>query len=96
MPALTVLISKTPFFITTNYTGFMAVQLTNEFYTMAYDGTNNPTLIANPEVSNGNTFGIGTFPIIYKDTLFYLYYNTSGVTQLVKFGGTSLSLSSKS
>ncbi|MEO7210827.1 MAG: T9SS type A sorting domain-containing protein, partial [Chitinophagaceae bacterium] len=65
---------------------------TNQYQYMQYDGTNNPTLIPNPENSSTNNGGVSGFPIIYNDTLFFIYDNTSNVYQLGKLDGTTATL----
>lgn len=64
----------------------------NQYQFMQYDGTNNPTLIANPENSGSNGGGVTGFPIVNDDTLFFQYYNTSNIYQLGKFDGTTETL----
>jgi hypothetical protein len=64
----------------------------NQYQYAVYDGVSTPTLIANPQDGSSNNGGIAGLPIVYNDTLFFQYYNTSNVVQLAKTGGTSISL----
>ena len=68
---------------------------TLQYQLMEYNGTANPTLIANPQnaAANGggptNTDGMS---VVYNDTLFFQYYDVNNVYRLAKFGGTAVSL----
>ncbi len=64
----------------------------NQYQYLQYDGTNNPTLVANPQDESANQGGVSGFPIVYNDTLFFQYSNSSNTSQLAKFDGTTESL----
>jgi hypothetical protein len=72
---------------------FIYKSATNENQLLEYDGTNNPTLIANPQNSSSNAGGVtGNWPTIVDDTLFCQYKDVNNVFRLAKFGGSSLTL----
>ncbi len=64
----------------------------NQFQIMEWDGTNNPTLIANPDNASVVNGGYEGYPIIFKDTLFFNYYGANYTHQLAKLDGASISL----
>ena len=64
----------------------------NQYQFLEYDGTNNPTLIANPEDDSPNQGGVSALPIVYNDTLFFQYADVNNVGRLAKFDGTTIVL----
>lgn len=67
----------------------------SQYQLMEYDGTNNPTLITNPQNSSVNNGGLTLTPnmsVVYNDTLFFQYYDVNNVYRLAKFGGSSITL----
>ncbi len=66
--------------------------VTNQFQFLKFDGTNNPTLVTNPDNPSAIQGGVSGFPIVYNDTLFYQYQDASGVFRLGKFDGATMSL----
>lgn len=74
---------------------FVYFSNTNETQLLEYNGTSNPTLIANPQASGSNAGGptiTDGMSIVYNDTLFFQYKDVSNVYRLAKFGGTSVTL----
>ena len=66
--------------------------LGNQYQLAVYDGTNNPTLIANPEDDSPNNGGVSGFPIISNDTLFFQYADINNVGRLAKCDGNTITL----
>jgi Secretion system C-terminal sorting domain len=66
--------------------------VTNQFQYLKFDGTDNPSLITNPDNPSAIQGGVSGFPIVFNDTLFYQYQDASGVFRLGKFDGTTMSL----
>ena len=64
----------------------------SQFQIMEWDGTNNPTLIANPDNASVVNGGYEGYPVIFNDTLFFNYYGANYTHQVGKFDGTSISL----
>jgi len=64
----------------------------NQYQYAVYDGTDNPTLIPNPEDDSPNNGGVSGFPIIYNDTLFFQYDDINDVGRLAKINGSAITL----